>query len=80
MKFKLIDNWRIVILSVISWIICFLIEDSQVIEIFSDKLNRIDSSKGFGLLIFMYLIKYFFYLSGIISIFFIAYLLFKKKE
>ena len=55
-------------------------ENSGIIQLFSDKVDGVNSSKGFGILIFMYLGKYFFLLFGVISLFFIIYLVFKKKQ
>ncbi len=79
MKCKLFNNWRIVALCVISWVIYFLIIDSEIIQLFSEKVERVNSNNGLGLLIFMYLGQFFFLLFGIISLLYIAYLIFKRK-
>ena len=70
---------KLTLLSLISWLLYFWIENAKIIENFSDKLDRVYSTRGLRILIFMYLGKYFLLLLGIISIIFLFKVSLTKK-
>ncbi|RKF02766.1 hypothetical protein C8N26_2612 [Tenacibaculum lutimaris] len=70
---------KLTLLSLISWLLYFWIENAKIIENFSDKLDRVYSTRGLGILIFMYLGKYFLFLLAVISIIFLFKVFLTKK-
>ncbi|MDY0780286.1 hypothetical protein [Tenacibaculum sp. IB213877] len=76
---KLFNIFKLSIVSVISWLLFFWIENSRVIQEFSDKLDRVNSTNGFGVLVFLYLGKYFLLLTGVVTVVFIIRIIFNKK-
>ena len=70
---------KLTLLSLISWLLYFWIENAKIIENFSDKLDRVYSTRSLGILIFMYLGKYFLFLLAVISIIFLFKVFLTKK-
>ena len=71
---------KVLVLSILSFVFYFLLNNSNKINLILFKLQERNSSRGFGIYITIYLVKWFLLIFGIVSLILIISKFFIEKE